>query len=129
MTPKPLAIARDRGKELAGSSRVAASYDRPSMPWHTLDSPFAPSPTAVRVQGVDVLIAELDGDWFAVEDRCSHAGCSFVTDGEVDGATVICNCHGSEFDVRTGEVLVPPALDPIRTFPVRISNGRLEIEL
>ncbi len=81
------------------------------------------------MSGIDILVGEADGTWFAVEDRCSHADCSFVADGELDGATLICNCHGSEFDVRSGEVLAAPATAPIRTFPVREIQGRLEVEL
>lgn len=83
----------------------------------------------MTVDGTDVLLIRLGADWHAVEDRCSHADCSFSSDGEVDGATVICNCHGSEFDVRTGEVLVAPALDPIRTYAVREVQGNLELKL
>ena len=99
------------------------------MAWHAVDVSHDAQSMSVNVAGTAVLIANLEGTWFAVEDRCSHADCSFSADGEVDGAAVICNCHGSEFDVRTGEVLVPPAFEPIRTFPVRATDDRLEIEL
>lgn len=99
------------------------------MPWHALDPGSAPVPAVVRLSGLDVLFGQIDGDWFAVEDRCSHAGCSFITDGELEGTTLICNCHGSEFDVRTGEALMPPAYEPIRTFTVRQRNGTPEVEL
>lgn len=99
------------------------------MPWHTLDLGSASAAAVVRVSGIDILVGEVDGGWFAVEDRCSHAGCSFVTDGEFDGTTLICNCHGSEFDVRTGEAVAAPASNPIRTFPVRETEGRVEVEL
>ena len=103
-------------------------YDRP-MAWHSVDLSHDPSSVSIRVAGTDVLMVNTDGGWFAVEDRCSHADCSFTSDGEVDGATVICNCHGSEFDVRTGEALVAPAVDSIRTYPVRMRDGGLEVEL
>lgn len=99
------------------------------MVWHVVDVSTDSRVATVRIAEVDVLMVGIDGAWFAVEDRCSHADCSFVSDGEVDGATVICNCHGSEFDVRTGEVLMPPANDPIMTFPVRTRRGRIEVEL
>lgn len=83
-----------------------------------LDSPVASN-------GVLVGIHE-DRVW-AIEDRCSHAGCAFSTDGEVDGRVVICNCHGSEFDVFTGEVLVPPAEERIRVIPIRVVEGSIEV--
>ncbi len=99
------------------------------MVWHPIDVSDESHSAPVRLAGTDVLMICVDGDWYAVEDRCSHADCAFSSDGEIDGATVICNCHGSEFDVRTGEVLVAPAFDPIRTFPVRTIQGMLEVEL
>jgi nitrite reductase/ring-hydroxylating ferredoxin subunit len=81
------------------------------------------------IGGTPILLASADGRWFAIEDRCSHAGCAFSTDGELDGTTLICDCHGSEFDIRTGEPLVMPANEPIRSYPVRETDGRLEVEL
>ncbi len=45
------------------------------------------------------------------------------------GGHVICDCHGSEFDLRTGAVVRPPAVVPIATFSVRIADGRVEVEV
>ena len=64
-----------------------------------------------------------------MEDRCSHADCSFSSDGELDGLTAICDCHGSEFDVRTGTVLAPPADEPIATYPVKLSEGHVLVDI
>jgi nitrite reductase/ring-hydroxylating ferredoxin subunit len=97
--------------------------------WHRIELPTETQLAAIGVRGERILVARAEDRWYAVEDRCSHAGCAFSTDGELDGTNVICNCHGSEFDLRTGEVLVPPAFDPIRTFRVRVTDGRLEVEL
>jgi nitrite reductase/ring-hydroxylating ferredoxin subunit len=83
----------------------------------------------VTVDATAIVLVAWDGRWYAVEDRCSHAGCSFVDDGEIDGFHAICNCHGSEFDVRTGRPLRSPAREPIATFPVRTNDGRIEVEL
>ncbi|CAN5494131.1 hypothetical protein BH20CHL7_BH20CHL7_16160 [soil metagenome] len=61
-----------------------------------------------RVVGdVALLIAAPDDAWIAIEDRCSHAGCAFSEDGGIDGDRVTCDCHGSEFDLRTGRAVVP----------------------
>jgi nitrite reductase/ring-hydroxylating ferredoxin subunit len=76
-----------------------------------------------------IVLTSLDGTWFAFEDRCSHAGCAFSEDGELDGTTVICGCHGSEFDIRTGEVLRQPAERPIAVFPTRVVDGTVEVEV
>ena len=84
----------------------------------------------LTVGGEDIVLARLDGAWYAIQDRCTHAGCSFSEEGaELRGPLVECACHGSEFDVRTGAVVRGPAEAPVRTFPVRIENGRVEVEL
>jgi nitrite reductase/ring-hydroxylating ferredoxin subunit len=83
----------------------------------------------LRVAGVRFVVAEVDGAWYGVEDRCSHAGCAFSDDASLEGPDIVCNCHGSEFDIRTGEVRRGPAEEPIRTFPVRLAGGRLEVDL
>ncbi len=83
----------------------------------------------LTVGGVDIVIASVDGAWQAVEDRCTHAGCAFSEDAQLEGADIVCSCHGSEFDMRTGAVRRGPAERPIRTFPVRITGGRVEVDV
>jgi len=103
------------------------------MAWYELTGPATDPQNGVATPhvaaGVPILLVGYEGDWWAVEDRCSHADCSFSADGEVDGFVVVCNCHGSEFDVRTGDVLVSPATEPLRTLSVRETAGRLEVEV
>lgn len=100
------------------------------MAWYgTAVSADSVSPLRIEVRGQLMLLIRADREWYAIEDRCSHAGCAFSDDGEFDGAVAICNCHGSEFDVRTGAALVGPAARPVRTFAVRRIDDRLEVEL
>jgi nitrite reductase/ring-hydroxylating ferredoxin subunit len=78
--------------------------------------PAAPVGTIVGavVDDVDVAVVRHDGGWVMVPDGCTHARCPFSSDGEVvDGAVLVCNCHGSEFDLGTGDVLVGPAEEPL----------------
>jgi nitrite reductase/ring-hydroxylating ferredoxin subunit len=82
-----------------------------------------------RVGSTDLVLARHDGSWFAVQARCTHAGCPFFEEATLEDGTIVCNCHGSEFDLASGEVQRGPAEDPLRTFPVRIDGGRLEVEL
>ncbi len=74
-------------------------------------------------------LARVDDTWYAVEDKCSHAGCPFSSEAALEGSTIVCNCHGSEFDLTTGEVLRGPAEYPIRTIPARERDGRIEVDL
>jgi len=105
---------------------------RPIMTWHRTDLAAddigAGTLRAAVVAGTRVVVVARDGLWYAVEDRCSHAGCAFSEDGEIDGFHLICNCHGSEFDIRDGQPLQPPADEPIATFPVRVATGMIEVE-
>ena len=82
----------------------------------------------LTIAGVDLVLAAADGAWYAVEDRCSHAGCAFSEDADLAGADIVCNCHGSEFDLRTGAVLRGPAERPVRTFAVRVVGDRVEVD-
>jgi nitrite reductase/ring-hydroxylating ferredoxin subunit len=88
--------------------------------------PSAPVGAIERVVLGDVPVAVIrhaEG-WAAVADRCSHAGCAFTRKGEVvDGTTLICNCHGSEFDLLTGEVLLEPAEVPLTLLAVQWDEG------
>jgi nitrite reductase/ring-hydroxylating ferredoxin subunit len=100
------------------------------MTWHRTEcSDIDDGVRAVVVDETPIVLAAVDGSWHAAEDRCSHAGCAFSADGELDGHVLICDCHGAEFDVRTGEVLAMPARTAIRTFPTRVVDGVVEVEL
>lgn len=85
--------------------------------------------TPITIGDLHLLVVRVNERWLAFEDRCSHAGCAFSQDGELDGTTAICYCHGSEFDITTGEATRPPAVEPIRTFPVRASENAIEVDV
>ena len=84
---------------------------------------------SVEVDGLQLVLAALDDTWYAVEDRCTHAGCPFSSEAALEGSTIVCNCHGSEFDLTTGEVLRGPAEYSIRPIPARERDGRIEVDL
>jgi nitrite reductase/ring-hydroxylating ferredoxin subunit len=99
-------------------------------------------PVAVATPEGTILPAECDGvelalirharGWTVTDRYCPHARCSLVHDGEVvDGSVLICNCHGSEFDLLTGEVLLDPADRPLRLHRVQPSDdgSYLTVEL
>ena len=78
--------------------------------------------------GTMLALARVDGRWYAVETWCTHAECP-LSDGWVEGAAIRCSCHGSLFDLATGDVLEGPAEEPVRVFPTRVVDDRLEVEL
>ena len=73
-------------------------------------------------------VYNLDGELYAIEDRCSHDDGPLVEgDWEPDEAVVICPRHGSRFDIRTGRPLTLPAYEPVDTFPVRVEDGTVVV--
>jgi len=81
-----------------------------------------------QVSGLDILICHTKEEFFAIENRCSHAN-SKLEDGRLRVYRLVCPLHGAAFDVRDGTVKGKPATLPIRTFPVRVINDRIEIEI
>jgi nitrite reductase/ring-hydroxylating ferredoxin subunit len=81
-----------------------------------------------RVSGVYLALAHAGGEWFALDDECTHQECP-LSDGELRGHALVCSCHGSEFDVRTGAVLAGPATEAVKTYPLRVRDGVLEVQV
>jgi len=90
------------------------------------------APTAGRIIYVDidrvgVAVADLGGELAAFDDTCTHRECP-LSEGTIVDASVICPCHKSRFDLRTGQPLNGPATQPIRIRVVRVEDGHLVIE-
>lgn len=83
---------------------------------------------AVELEGVYLALAYAGGEWFAFDDDCTHQDCP-LSEGDLIGGAIVCSCHGSEFDMRTGAVLAGPATEPVNVYPVRVVEGELEVEL
>jgi nitrite reductase/ring-hydroxylating ferredoxin subunit len=75
-----------------------------------------------------IAVANVGGLLYAIDDRCPHRQCS-LAEGSLEGTVVTCPCHGSQFDVRTGERLRGPAVRGIRTFAVQVEDGELRVDL
>jgi len=82
---------------------------------------------AFDVRGVRIAVAYMNGAFHAFDDTCTHMGCS-LAEGDLEETTVICPCHGSEFDVRNGAVLQGPAREPVETYETRVEGDNLEIK-
>jgi 3-phenylpropionate/trans-cinnamate dioxygenase ferredoxin subunit len=82
---------------------------------------------AFDVQGTTIAVANVAGAFHAFDDTCTHRQCS-LAEGDLHESTVICPCHGSEFDVESGEVLRGPAREPVETYEVRVEDGNLEVK-
>jgi 3-phenylpropionate/trans-cinnamate dioxygenase ferredoxin subunit len=80
----------------------------------------------VDVDGTEVAIFKIDGQFYAIEDVCSHDGAE-IASGELDGDEIICPRHGARFCVKTGEVKCAPAYENVDSFPLRVEKGRLQV--
>jgi len=81
----------------------------------------------VEVDGLLVVLVNLDGEFYAIEDVCTHDG-GPLGEGELEGHELICPRHGARFDVRTGDALTLPAFEPAPTYEVRLEDGDVLIE-
>ena len=82
----------------------------------------------LHVNGKRIALARTEDGYVAFEDYCTHRGGS-LADGMTARGVVQCPWHGSQFDVRTGEVCAGPAAKPIATFPVEESDGSVRLVL
>jgi nitrite reductase/ring-hydroxylating ferredoxin subunit len=82
---------------------------------------------AFDVAGTKVAVANADGHLYALENTCTHRGCSLAS-GRLEGTTVTCPCHGSQFDVTSGTVIRGPAARPVRSRSVQIAGEDLLVE-
>lgn len=88
-----------------------------------------PDLSVAFVGGTEVALARLaEGSWSAFDNNCPHEECP-LADGDMEEGTIICYCHGSTFDLRSGAVLQGPAEEPLTMFDVRIVDGDLQLLL
>ncbi len=82
---------------------------------------------AFDVAGSKVAVANADAHLYAFDDTCTHRGCSLAR-GKLEGTTLTCACHGSQFDVRSGAVVRGPATRPVQSRAVRVVGEDVLIE-
>jgi 3-phenylpropionate/trans-cinnamate dioxygenase ferredoxin subunit len=77
---------------------------------------------------VSVGVYNLDGEFYAIEDRCSHDdGPLCEGDFDSESGVVICPRHGANFDIRTGDALTLPATEPVAVYSVRVADGMVKL--
>jgi 3-phenylpropionate/trans-cinnamate dioxygenase ferredoxin subunit len=81
---------------------------------------------AISINGSDVALFNLDGEYFAIDDLCTHQA-SALSSGWIEGDRAVCPWHLAEFSIRTGEALKAPAYESVHSFPVRVRDGIVEI--
>ncbi len=83
---------------------------------------------AVAPQGQDIAVFKIEEGIFAINNLCSH-GNARLCEGFMEGALVECPFHQALFDVRDGTVSCGPATEPVKSWPVKVENGRVFLDL
>jgi nitrite reductase/ring-hydroxylating ferredoxin subunit len=85
--------------------------------------------TALKIEIEDLALAvfNVDGEFFVTDDMCTH-GPGSLSEGYIDGDVIECNFHNGQFNIKTGEVVAPPCMVPMKTYKTMVENGRVIIE-
>ena len=86
--------------------------------------------TALKVEkeGLNVAVFNVDGEFYVLDDLCTH-GPGSLSEGYIEGDVVECNFHNGQFNIRTGEVVLPPCMVPMKTYPTTVENDKVVIEI
>ena len=98
-------------------TRVAAAGDIEEKSFSTFE-----------INGTGIAICRFRDEYFAIENRCSHTLATF-DEGRMRGYRIMCPLHGGTFDIRDGSCTGLPATQPIRSFPLRIVGGMIEVAI
>jgi 3-phenylpropionate/trans-cinnamate dioxygenase ferredoxin subunit len=87
-----------------------------------------PGRELVEVDEQLIVLLHVGGEFFAVDDVCTHDG-GPLSEGEIDDHSIACPRHGAKFDLRTGAALTMPATQPTRTHEVKVENGEVFVRI
>jgi nitrite reductase/ring-hydroxylating ferredoxin subunit len=84
---------------------------------------------ALKVETGDLVLAvfNVDGEYYVTDDLCTH-GPGSLSEGYIEDDVVECNFHNGQFNIKTGEVVLPPCMIPVKTYKTFVENGRVFIE-
>ena len=80
----------------------------------------------VETEGLTVAVFNLDGQFYVIDDHCTH-GPGSLSEGYIDGDVVECDFHNGAFNIKTGEVVSPPCMIPVRTYRTMVEDDRVFI--
>ena len=82
----------------------------------------------VSIDGKDIVVINIDGNYFAINDTCTHAGGS-LSEGKVEGSIITCDWHGAQFDCKSGKLVKFPAkIDDLESYNVVIESDTIFVE-
>ena len=82
----------------------------------------------VSIDGKDIVVINIDGNYFAINDTCTHAGGS-LSEGKVEGSIITCDWHGAQFDCKSGKLIKFPAkINDLESYHVVIESDTIFVE-
>ena len=81
----------------------------------------------VEFKGKTIALFNVKGKIYAIDDECTHAG-GPLSDGPVEGLSVVCPWHGATFDITNGKVLGEPACESVTSYTVHIDGDDIKLE-
>jgi len=93
-----------------------------------MESDFSGDIQVIEHGGKSIAIFRLSDGFFALNNICSHEE-AHLSEGEIEDDTIECPLHGAIFDIRTGKNLSLPAVLPVKSYPVKIENGEIKVNL
>ena len=82
----------------------------------------------VETEGLALAVFNVGGEFYVTDDLCTH-GPGSLSEGYIEDDIVECNFHNGQFNIRTGEVVSPPCMVPIKTYPALVVDGKVSIEV
>jgi nitrite reductase/ring-hydroxylating ferredoxin subunit len=82
----------------------------------------------VEIEDLALAVFNVGGEFFVTDDLCTH-GPGSLSEGYIEDDVVECNFHNGQFNIRTGEVVSPPCMVAIKTYPATVVNDKVTIEV
>ena len=121
---RSMALLKSRLTKTSDGNMPESSFTRVTKSEEIPEKGFS----CFNVEGRALVICRFRDEYFALENLCSHAASTF-DEGRMRGYRLMCPLHGASFDIRDGRVVGAPATQAIRSFPLRIVDGMIEVDL
>jgi nitrite reductase/ring-hydroxylating ferredoxin subunit len=82
----------------------------------------------VEIENLALAVFNVGGEFYVTDDLCTH-GPGSLSEGYIEEDVVECNFHNGQFNIRTGEVVSPPCMVPVKTYPATVVDGKVIIEV
>jgi nitrite reductase/ring-hydroxylating ferredoxin subunit len=82
----------------------------------------------VEIGGLTLAVFNVGGEFYVTDDQCTH-GPGSLSEGYIEDDVVECNFHNGQFNIRSGGVVSPPCMAPIKTYPATVVDGKVTIKV